>query len=156
MFHILNSLLLVLLFQQGSSFRLLQSPSRSTRSYAIPSVEVAGERAFASYVVYKSKAAVSIKIIPPTFIPAGANAKKLSREGGLFFEFALAAGPKEYDWGKKGTFLLSAAECGEMLLLAQGKPGMELFHDPNMGAANSGNGRQLCSVTDFAEVLHLS
>ena len=154
--YILNSLLLVLLLQQGSSFRSLQSSGRLTRTFAIPSVEVVGERVFASYIVYKSKAAVSIKIIPPTFVSAGANAKKLSREGGLFFEFAPAAGPKEYDWGKKGTFLLSAAECGEMLLLAQGKPGMELFHDPNMGAANSGNRRQLCSVNDFATALLLS
>jgi Whirly transcription factor len=133
------SFLLALLVQQISSFRLLQSSVRSTRTFAVPTVEVVGERVFASYVVYKTKAAVSLKIIPPTFQPAGVNAKKLSREGGLFFEFALAAGPKEYDWLKKGTFFLSAAECAEMLLLSQGKQGMELFHDPNMGAANSGN-----------------
>ena len=144
--HVSLLLYLALFLQQtlSLSFYFLQSTERFTRcltrSHALPTVEVTGERVFASYVVYKSKAAVSIKIIPPTFISAGANARKLSREGGLFFEFALAAGPKEYDWAKKGTFLLSAAECGEMLLLAQSKPAMELFHDPNMGAANSGTG----------------
>ena len=98
------------------------------------------ERSFANYVIYKSRAAVAVKVIPPTFQLSGATGKSrsVSREGGLLFEFALSSGPKEYDWGKKGTFLLSAAECGEMILFDASKPGMELFHDPSMGAPNAG------------------
>ena len=98
------------------------------------------ERSFANYVIYKSRAAVAVKVIPPTFQLSGATGKSrsVSREGGLLFEFALSSGPKEYDWAKKGTFLLSAAECGEMILFDASKPGMELFHDPSMGAPNAG------------------
>lgn len=101
------------------------------------------ERTFANYVIYKSKAAVSLKVIPPTFQASGTKSRTVSREGGLFFEFALSAGPKEYDWTKKGTFLLSAAECGELLLFGAGGPALEFFHDPNMGAANAGKSADL-------------
>lgn len=102
------------------------------------------ERTFANYIIYKSRAAVAVKIIPPTFQLSGSTGKSrsVSREGGLLLEFALSSGPKEYDWTKKGTFLLSAAECGEMILFDASKPGIELFHDPSMGATNAGLFRQ--------------
>lgn len=96
------------------------------------------ERTFANYVIYKRNAAVGLKIIPPTFQLSGTKSRTVSREGGLFFEFALSAGPKEYDWTKKGTFLLSVAECGELLLFDVSRPTLEFFHDPNMGSANAG------------------
>jgi hypothetical protein len=99
-------------------------------------------RTFASFVIYKSKAAVSIKVIPASFetIPSkfGGHSRVVSREGGLFLEFASSSGPREYDWSKKGTFLLSATECGDLLMLDKTSTGLEFFHDPNMGAQNAG------------------
>jgi hypothetical protein len=50
------------------------------------------DRTFASYVVYKSKAAVSLKAIPPTFQPVGTRSRNVAREGGLLFEFAASTG----------------------------------------------------------------
>ena len=103
----------------------------------LSSVEGGGERTYANYVIYKSKAAVAVKIIAPTFQVSG-RSRTVSREGGLLIEFANSSGPKEYDWTKKGTFLLAAAECGELLLLDQSKTGAEFFHDPNMGTPTAG------------------
>jgi Whirly transcription factor len=120
------------------STRVENNERRSSTTTLQSSSDGSQERTFANYVIYKSKAAVSLKVIPPTFQSSGTKSRTVSREGGLFFEFALAAGPKEYDWTKKGTFLLSAAECGELLLFDASRPNLEFFHDPNMGAANAG------------------
>ena len=69
------------------------------------------ELVFSSYVIYKSKAAVAVKCISPTFTSKGTSGKSLSREGGLLFEFAASTGaPREYDWSKKVTFLLDVTE----------------------------------------------
>eukprot|EP00596_Hydrurales_sp_CCMP1899_P005934 CAMPEP_0119038074 /NCGR_PEP_ID=MMETSP1177-20130426/6776_1 /TAXON_ID=2985 /ORGANISM="Ochromonas sp, Strain CCMP1899" /LENGTH=214 /DNA_ID=CAMNT_0007000177 /DNA_START=84 /DNA_END=725 /DNA_ORIENTATION=- len=109
------------------------------------------ERTFASYIIYKSKAAVSLKIIPPTFQAVGSNGKSrnVAREGGLLFEFANTMGPREYDWSKKGVFLMAAAECGELLLLDKTAPGpgLEFFHDPNMGGASAGQITKKLKIT---------
>lgn len=100
------------------------------------------ERTYASYVIYKSKAAVSIKAIPASFesVPSkfGGISRVVSREGGLFMEFASSSGPREYDWSRKGTFLLTATECGDLLMLDRTSTGLEFFHDPNMGSQSMG------------------
>jgi len=96
-----------------------------------------GERTFASYVIYKSKCAVSVKAFPATFEYSN-RARVVSREGGLFLEFANSAGPREYDWSRKGTFLMSATECGELLMMDPAHKGLEFFHDPNMGSQTAG------------------
>jgi Whirly transcription factor len=151
------ALVLLLLTEFSQSFSLTRSICRtSIRSNSVESSarrssttkrqsssDSSQERTFANYVIYKSKAAVSLKVIPPTFQSSGTKSRTVSREGGLFFEFALSAGPKEYDWMKKGTFLLSAAECGELLLFDASRPNLEFFHDPNMGAANAGISAEL-------------
>jgi hypothetical protein len=151
------ALVLLLLTEFSQSFSLTRSIYRtSIRSNSVENSErrssttkrqsssdSSQERTFANYVIYKSKAAVSLKVIPPTFQSSGTKSRTVSREGGLFFEFALSAGPKEYDWMKKGTFLLSAAECGELLLFDASRPNLEFFHDPNMGAANAGISAEL-------------
>jgi hypothetical protein len=56
-------------------------------------------------------------------------------------------GPREYDWSKKGVFLLAAAECGELLLLDKTVPGLEFFHDPNMGSATAGQITKKLKIT---------
>ena len=99
--------------------------------------EGASGRTYASYVVYKTKAAVSVKVFPASFETVN-KARVVSREGGLFLEFANSSGPRAYDWTKKGTFLVSTTECGELLMLDSTSKGLEFFHDPNMGTQNAG------------------
>ena len=99
--------------------------------------EGATGRTYASYVVYKTKAAVSIKVFPASFEMVN-KARVVSREGGLFLEFANSSGPRTYDWTKKGTFLVSTTECGELLTLDSSSKGLEFFHDPNMGTQSAG------------------
>jgi hypothetical protein len=90
-------------------------------------------KTFSNYRVYKGKAAVSIKIIPPTFNSLSATSRSIAREGSIMFEFAPSAGgPREYDWTRKASFSLSVAECGELLAMDR-NAGVEFFHDPNMG-----------------------
>lgn len=97
------------------------------------------ELVFSSYVIYKSKAAVAVKCISPTFASKGTSGKSLSREGGLLFEFAASTGaPREYDWSKKVTFLLDVTECGTINYSSRNKYSCEFIHDPFMGQSNSG------------------
>jgi hypothetical protein len=136
-------LLTLLIAQLASSFSPVSFKARNygrILNELHSTAEDVMDRTFANYIVYKSKAAVSLKIIPPTFQAVGTSGRSqtVSREGGLLFTFANTVGPREYDWMKKGTFLLAAAECGELLLLDSTKPGLEFFHDPNMGGANAG------------------
>ena len=62
----------------------------------------------------------------------------MSREGAILFEFApVGNGPRDYDWGKKSYFSLSANECGEVLAMNP-SVGKEFLHDPNLGTAEAG------------------
>ena len=131
-------LFVLLSIGSGSSFLSFRtSNGKLSKKPLHSSTEAGSERTFANYVIYKSKAAVALKVIPPTFQLIG-KSRTVVREGGLLFEFALCSGPKEYDWLKKGTFLLAAAECGELMLLDPTKQGLEFFHDPNMGGELAG------------------
>ena len=63
----------------------------------------------------------------------------MSKAGGLFFEFAPSLGQREYDWGRKGTFLLDVTECGTVLSLEKGvSNSYEFVHDPMMGQEGEG------------------
>lgn len=90
-------------------------------------------RTFTSYPIYKSKSALCVKVIPPTFEMVGARTRTLSREGVLLLEFApaLPGNTRTYDWAHKLTFSLSSTECGQFLV-GDPKQAMEFFHDPNM------------------------
>jgi hypothetical protein len=50
----------------------------------------------------------------------------------------LGLGPREYDWTKKGTFLVDPTECGDLLSLDTSRPSVEFIHDPNAGAEKAG------------------
>ncbi len=94
-------------------------------------------KTFASYVVYKGKSAVSVKVIPPSYSSVGSKSRSVSRTGALLFEFApVGATPREYDWTRKTSFSLSPTECGDVLVMDLAK-GVEFFHDPNMGGSVS-------------------
>ena len=128
---------------------------RSTSTRLQSAAEGGSERTFANYVIYKSKAAVALKVIPPTYQTTG-RSKTVSREGGLLFEFALSSGPKEYDWLKKGTFLLAAAECGELLVMDSTSERLEFFHDPNMGGENAGQITKKLKFTRVGKIMKLA
>eukprot|EP01041_Mallomonas_annulata_P007715 gene7715-15787_t len=96
-------------------------------------------RTFSSYVIYKGKAALSIKPIPPTFTSRSPNSRSVARTGGILLEFAPVSGPREYDWSKKGTFMIDVSECGEIIALDISTKGtLEFLHDPNMGSPQAG------------------
>lgn len=103
-----------------------------------PGAESDEVKTFASYSVYKGKAALSIKPIPPTFQSLSKTSRIISREGSIFLEFAPAAnGPREYNWGAKTVFSLDATECGALLVMDSSK-GTEFTHDPKMGTPDAG------------------
>jgi hypothetical protein len=122
----------------GSKVSVL--PSTSTRLMSMAAGGAAGSdtRTFTSYVVYKGKGAMGLKVIPPTFSSSGVKARSVSRTGAILLEFApVGASPREYDWTKKATFSLSPTECGEILAMDIAK-GVDFFHDPNMGESEAG------------------
>lgn len=69
--------------------------SKSLKVYKSTSLKVSGtddvRRSYASYILYKSKTAVAVKLIPPTWAvnPSG-KSRSVSREGGMLLEFAPA------------------------------------------------------------------
>eukprot|EP00595_Chromulina_sp_UTEXLB2642_P003019 CAMPEP_0196761150 /NCGR_PEP_ID=MMETSP1095-20130614/294_1 /TAXON_ID=96789 ORGANISM="Chromulina nebulosa, Strain UTEXLB2642" /NCGR_SAMPLE_ID=MMETSP1095 /ASSEMBLY_ACC=CAM_ASM_000446 /LENGTH=195 /DNA_ID=CAMNT_0042110315 /DNA_START=127 /DNA_END=714 /DNA_ORIENTATION=+ len=97
-------------------------------------------RTYASYVIYKGKAALSVKVIPPSYSSLSSHSRIISREGGLLLEFApVGSIPREYDWTKKTTFLLDATECGDILSIHQQKSNsVEFVHDPNANSDKAG------------------
>ena len=92
---------------------------------------------YTAYTVYKSKGAVSFKIIKPTWDRA-ASGIRLSREGTMLLEFATGSGDRSYAWGSKGTFGLSASEIGDFLAAVDANEEWSAFHDPNMGGSSRG------------------
>jgi hypothetical protein len=89
----------LLLVENSSALKLINSKlklgvlfSSRGQGNTAASTDESADRTFASYVVYKSKAAVSLKMIPPTFQPVGTRSRTVSRDGGLLLEFAAASG----------------------------------------------------------------
>jgi hypothetical protein len=116
----------------------MKSPLLSTRSLQMVAADPM--RTFAAYVVYKGKAALSFKIIHPSYSKVGPQSRTVNKEGGILLEFApTGSQPREYDWSKKASFLLDATECGELLIMPKDtKNGIDFVHDPNMGGEKSG------------------
>lgn len=87
---------------------------------------------FAAYTIYKGRGAMSLKIIKPTWerTPNG-NGIRVAREGTMLLEFAQSKGERVYDWENKGTFAMSAVECGEILEACESGEERSFFHDPN-------------------------
>ena len=123
---------------KNNNNKQLSSPSSMQSSSSSSMQANKSPMTFASYVIYKGKGAVSLKIITPSFTPIGQN-RQMSKAGGLFFEFAPSIGQREYDWSRKGTFLLDVTECGTVLSLEKGvSNSYEFVHDPMMGQEGEG------------------
>jgi Whirly transcription factor len=86
----------------------------------------------ADYTVYKSKGAISFKVIRPTWerVPTGSG-MKVSRDGTLLLEFASSRGERDYGWDEKESFGLNAVECAEILESTEAGKEASFFHDPN-------------------------
>ena len=118
------------MFAASSAFKKI-SP-RPVWSNTAQRMLATGERTYVGYSIYKGKAALNIKPLPPTF-KAGKSGRSIDREGALYLEFAPSgAGPREYNWNQKVAFSLDVTECGKLLTLENEK-NVEFLHDPNMG-----------------------
>jgi len=105
---------------KSNNMKQLSTPTSSSMQQSSTSQVNKNSLTFASYVIYKGKGAVSIKIITPTLTPLSQGSRQVTKAGGLFFEFAPSVGQREYDWSRKGTFLLDVTECGTVLSLEKG------------------------------------
>lgn len=111
---------------------------RSSTSFSSNVVAEGEMRTFAGYSIYKSKTALNIKPVGPTFNQLNKNSRTINREGSLFLEFApIGQTPREYNWGAKSVFSLNAGEVGSFLAMDPVK-GIEFTHDPNMGGQGQG------------------
>ncbi len=108
----------------------------STRLFSTPAEK--DVRTYAAYSIYKGKGAMSLKAIPVAFNTVKGN-RVVGKEGMLVMEFAPSAGSaREYNWGQKVTFGLSATECGELLAADKSKT-IEFTHDPYAGGKLNSN-----------------
>ncbi|CAG9461695.1 unnamed protein product [Pedinophyceae sp. YPF-701] len=116
------------------------------------------DRYYASFTVYKGKAAMSMNPIKPTWIPVDApnselRAMRRARTGALFLEFAPSVGQMgspgggtAYDWSRKVTFALSPTELGDLVELHPGES-LSFTHDPGAGTAASGQVYKTLAIT---------
>ena len=101
-------------------------------------------RTFVDFSIYKSKSALSVKLVKPTFETDHQGRTIMKRSGGILLEFAPSIGTRKYDWTRKGAFMLSPIEAAELAnrlnpsrqSIAQK---VEFFHDPGMGGSSQGS-----------------
>nr|XP_027092747.1 single-stranded DNA-binding protein WHY2, mitochondrial-like [Coffea arabica] len=108
------------------------------------------DKIFASYSVYKGKAALSTSPMLPTFRKLDSGGVKLDRKGSIMLTFWPAVGERKYDWEKKQCFALSATEVGSMINMGP-QDTREFFHDPAMLSSNAGQVRKSLSIKPHAD-----
>eukprot|EP01043_Picozoa_sp_COSAG02_P036908 COSAG02_NODE_2736_length_8130_cov_4.458722_3_plen_389_part_00 len=91
---------------------------------------------FVDFSVYKGRAAMQIKPIPPTWRSSGGG-RSIERDGVILIEAAAAGSQRDYDWSKKQVFALSVLEIGK--LLTRGREELTFVHDPNKGRVGEGS-----------------
>lgn len=91
---------------------------------------------FVDFSVYKGRAAMQIKPIPPTWRSSGGG-RSIERDGVILIEVAAAGLQRDYDWSKKQVFALNVLEVGK--LLTRGRGELAFVHDPNKGRVGEGN-----------------
>jgi hypothetical protein len=88
-------------------------------------------RTYSQYTLYKENAALVMKPLSPAFAASGSNARKVLKNGSMYFEFALASEAvqdSKYDWSRKSAVALSVSECGDILLLKRGETEAAAFY----------------------------
>ncbi|XP_047060137.1 single-stranded DNA-binding protein WHY1, chloroplastic-like [Lolium rigidum] len=110
-----------------------------------PAQGTPGARVFASYSIYKGKAALAFDPRPPQFVPLESGALKVVKEGFVLLQFAPAVAARQYDWSRKQVFSLSVWEMGTLLSLGP-TDSCEFFHDPFKGRSDEGKVRKVLKV----------
>ncbi|KAM0885206.1 hypothetical protein ACQ4PT_030504 [Festuca glaucescens] len=108
--------------------------------------ENASTKKFASYTVFKGKAALSISPILPVFSKLESGASRVNRNGSVMLTFFPAVGQRKYDYAKKQLFALSPTEVGSLISLGPAES-CEFFHDPSMKSSNEGQVKKTLSIT---------
>ncbi|XP_066381049.1 single-stranded DNA-binding protein WHY2, mitochondrial-like [Miscanthus floridulus] len=101
---------------------------------------------YASYTVFKGKAALSIHPILPSFSKLESGGSRVSRNGSVMLTFFPAVGQRKYDYTKKQLFALSPTEVGSLISLGPAES-CEFFHDPSMKSSNEGMVKKSLSIT---------
>jgi hypothetical protein len=95
---------------------------------------------FVEFSVYKGRAAMQIKPIPPSWRSSGSSgARAIEREGVILVEAAPAHTLRQYDWSRKVTFALNILEIGKLLARSSGQAEVNFVHDPNKGRQGEGS-----------------
>ncbi|GBF95771.1 hypothetical protein Rsub_08207 [Raphidocelis subcapitata] len=107
-------------------------------TYDAAAIESAApSRVFVDWTVYKTKGAMTVKFIKPTWTPANGQGGGfvVDRQGKLLLEFAASTGERSYGWDQKVSMAMSATELGQIF----SDPSQEhsFFHDPNMMDASA-------------------
>ncbi|KAL3513316.1 hypothetical protein ACH5RR_026033 [Cinchona calisaya] len=108
------------------------------------------DKIFASYSVYKGKAALSASPRLPTLSKLDSGGVKVDRKGSIMLTFWPAVSERKYDWEKKQHFALSATEVGSMINLGP-QDSCEFFHDPAMLSSNAGKVRKSLSIKPHSD-----
>ncbi|KGN52606.1 single-stranded DNA-binding protein WHY2, mitochondrial [Cucumis sativus] len=119
--------------------------SDSTQNFTRTVTKNAGGRVFASYHVYKGKAALSMEPCMPTFTKVESGNFIMDRRGSIMLTFAPAVGERKYDWTRKQLFALSATEIGSLISLGP-RDSCEFFHDPGMLSSTAGQVRKSLAI----------
>uniref|UniRef100_A0A0E0JVS8 Uncharacterized protein n=1 Tax=Oryza punctata TaxID=4537 RepID=A0A0E0JVS8_ORYPU len=103
-------------------------------------------RKFASYTVFKGKAALSMHPILPSFSKLESGGSRVNKNGSVMLTFFPAVGQRKYDYSKKQLFALSPTEVGSLISLGPAES-CEFFHDPSMKSSHEGQVKKSLSVT---------
>jgi hypothetical protein len=128
--------------QQQQQQQQQRPPPQQKQRYAAERGGDAGApKVYCNFAIHKSKTAVQMSAIKPTFelLPNGSKQKK--RDGAMFLEFApvaAGAGQKQYDWSRKQSISLSPLEFMELSEALAANRGVNFFHDPWMGTSRQG------------------
>ncbi|KAK1276184.1 hypothetical protein QJS04_geneDACA009961 [Acorus gramineus] len=102
------------------------------------------------YTIFKGKAALSMKPVPPTYNKLNSIDIKLDRKGVVMLSFWPAVGQRKYDWQKKQHFALSATEVGSLISLGPAES-CEFFHDLSKMASSGSEVKKSLSVAPISE-----
>ncbi|KAF8069549.1 WHY1 [Scenedesmus sp. PABB004] len=86
---------------------------------------------FTAFSVYKTKGALNVRPIKPTWGNTSGGAFKIEREGTVMFEIASAAGERRYNWEAKVSIALRAQEVAD--LLSAPEADHTFYHDTYKG-----------------------
>ncbi|KAL8167094.1 hypothetical protein V2J09_008593 [Rumex salicifolius] len=103
------------------------------------------DRIYATYYVYKGKAALSVHPVSPRLVRLDSGGLKVDKQGCMMLTFTPSAGERKYDWERKQLFALSPTEAGSLISMAH-NDSCEFFHDPSMKSSNAGQVRKSLSV----------